>query len=138
MLCDGARIGQDGKMYIFGGQWDRIQAASIPFNHPLMAIALVIKVEYHEALREHDLTATLRHADGEPAGPKVAGKFEVGHPPGLKPGAPISVPLALEIPGVSLDGYGRFEWLVEVDGAEVGRLPITVSPAPNHLPVAEP
>jgi hypothetical protein len=138
MLADGARQGQDGKLYIFGGQWDRIFAPAVPTSHPTMAVVVVVQVEYNEALREHHIELTLRRADGEPAGPKAIARFNVGHPAGLEPGAPVSFPLALEQQGIVFDSYGRFEWLVELDGNEVGRLPITVAPVHNPPSFAEP
>ena len=138
MLADGARQGQDGKLYIFGGQWDRIFAPAVPTSHPTMAVVLVLQVEYTEALKEHDLELTLRRADGEPVGPKGVARFNVGHPPGLEPGAPVSFPLTMEQQGIVFDSYGRFEWLIEVDGREMGRLPIAVaqmqSPTPSAIP----
>lgn len=138
MLADGARLGQDGKVYVFGGQWDRIFAPAIPANHPTMAVVLVLQVEYSEALKEHHLELTLRRADGEPAGPRAMARFNVGHPAGMDPGAPLSVPLALEQQGIVFDSYGRYEWLVEVDGVELGRLPISVAPVQNPLPFLAP
>lgn len=138
MLADGARQGQDGKLYIFGGQWDRIFAPTVPTTHPSMAVVLVVEVEYSEALREHHLELTLLRADGEPAGPKAIGRFNVGHPPGIEPGAPVSVPLAVEQQGIVFDAFGRFEWIVEIDGERIGRLPIAVVPIPTPLPFRPP
>jgi hypothetical protein len=138
MLADGARQGQDGKLYVFGGQWDRIFAPAVPTSHPTMAVVLVLQVEYTEALTEHELELTLRRADGEPVGPKGVARFNVGHPPGLEPGAPVAFPLTMEQQGIVFDSYGRFEWLVEVDGREMGRLPISVAQMPSTAASATP
>lgn len=133
MLADGARLGLDGKLYIFGGQWDRMFAAAVPTTHPVMGIALVLEVGYNEALRPHQLELTLRHADGESAGVRAGAGFTVGHPPLLEPGAPISFPLAMEQQGIVFEKYGRYEWLIHVDAVELGRLPIAVSPMLGSL-----
>jgi hypothetical protein len=37
----------------------------------------------------------------------------------------------MEQQGLVFDSYGRFEWLVEVDGEEMGRLPISVAQMPT-------
>ena len=52
MVADAAHVA-DGKMYILGGQWDRLTVAKFPAQHPAMALALVLKVEYTEALTAH-------------------------------------------------------------------------------------
>lgn len=138
MLADGARQGQDGKLYIFGGQWDRIFAPTVPMTHPGMAVVLVVEVDYGEALQDHHVELTLVRADGEPAGPKVMGRFNVGHPPGIEAGAPVAVPLAVEQPNVVFDAFGRFEWIVKVDGEPLGRLPIAVVPIPAPTSLSSP
>jgi len=131
MLADGARVGGDGKLYIFGGQWDRLFAPSTPTTHPVVAIALVVELEYHEALADHPVQITLRDGDGSHLGPAAGMVLRVGHPAGLEPGASVFVPIGLEIQQIRFPQYARYEWVIEIDGAVAGRLPLTVAPLPG-------
>jgi hypothetical protein len=130
LLADGARQGKDGKLYIFGAVWDRIFASAVPTTHPMMAVVLVLEVDYNEALKAHDLEIWLRREDGRPTGPRMSGTINVGHPPWLEPGAAVSVPVVFEQQAVVFDSYGRYEWVVEVDSLELSRVALAVSPTP--------
>ena len=104
MLADGARVGGDGKLYIFGGQWDRLYAPSVPTTHPIVAIALVVELEYGEALDNHPVEITLRDADGATLGPRAMMNLRVGHPPQLERGGSVTVPIAMELPQIVFPG----------------------------------
>lgn len=139
MLADGARLGQDGKLYIFGGQWDRIFTPQVPFNQPTLAIALVIEIDYAEATERHRVEVTLRTSDGAEAGRKAIAQLQTGHPPMLELGSPFRVAMAIEQQNVTFQAYGRYEWLIELDGEIKGRLPISVMPLPiPQLPFGAP
>jgi hypothetical protein len=128
MLADGARLGADGKLYIFGGQWDRIFAPSMPTTHPTMTVVLVLEIEYGEALEEHTVGIALLDADGRPLGPRSVANVRTGHPPFQDRGTPLSLPMAVDFTNVEFPSYGRYEWAIEVDGEGVERLPISVAP----------
>jgi hypothetical protein len=130
MLADGVRSGVDGKLYIFGGQWDHVFASVLPTTQKV-AFALVIQVDYSEALREHRLDIVLKDADGKDLGPKVAASFRPGHPPLTEVGAPVSVALPVEPPAFPINQYGRLIWEVLLDGKRAGELPMVVLPPPN-------
>ena len=44
------------------------------------------------------------------------GEFEVGRPPGLKPGTPLDFPVAVNSTPLPLEP-GRYEWRLTIDGA---------------------
>ena len=117
------------------GSGIEFSAVSVPTTQPALAIALVLEVGYNEALKPHHLEIVLRREDGQDVGPRAIATFNVGHPPWLEPGAPVTVPLAFEQQGIVFDSYGRFEWVVYVDGdQELARLPVSVSPMPLQPP----
>ena len=132
MLADGARHGMDGKLYIFGGQWDHVFASALPTTQKV-AFALVIQVDYAEALREHRLDIVLKDADGKDLGPKVAASFRPGHPPLTEEGAQVSVALPVEPPAIPITQYGRLIWEILLDGKFAGELPMVVRPPQNTL-----
>lgn len=124
MLADGAQM-VGGKLYVLGGQWDRLAVASFPAQQPSMALVLVLRVEYAEALRRINLNIELT-LDGQPCEVGVAGSFETGHAPGSVHGAPGFVPLAIPFANVPFAGPGRYEWVISANEAELGRVPLEV------------
>ncbi len=130
MLADGARVGADGKLYIFGGQWDRIFAPTLPTAQKL-AFALVVRVEYTEAMKSHQVALVLVDSDGKEVGIRIAGHLTSGHPPGIAEGDPVSLPLAIEPPLIPINAYGRYEWKILLDSDPAGRMPMHVIPPPN-------
>lgn len=119
MLCDHAAVA-DGKLYISGGGWNVTGPAPSPFG-----IAVLVSVPWAMANRRITLSLTLVGEDGESvaqAGPdgaepiRIDTDLEVGRPPGLRPGTPLDVPLALNLPPLPLPAGGRFTWELTLDG----------------------
>jgi len=125
MLADGAHVA-GGKLYILGGQWDRLTVAAFPAQHPSMAVVLVLRVEYTEAPKSYSFTVDLS-LDGQPQDARASGQMAIGHAPVQARGAPQFVPIALPFNNVTFTGPGRYEWIVAIDGKELGRLPIDVT-----------
>ncbi len=124
MLADGAHVA-GGKLYILGGQWDRLMVAAFPAQHPSMALALVIKIEYTEAPKTYQLNVELT-LDGQPQEAKASGAMSIGHAPVLTHGAPQYAPLAIPFNNVSFGAPGRYEWVITADKTEMGRIPVEV------------
>lgn len=131
MLADGARTAPDGKLYIFGGQWDRIFTAAVPTTHPCLAVVLVIEVGWNEAMQEHAVELILQDADGRDVGPRATARFRTGHPAGLVEGESVIVPLAIEMRSVTFPAFGRYLWRVNADGQPIGALPLSVVSPPT-------
>jgi len=131
MLADAARVAEN-KLYVFGGQWDRIFAHAFPATHAGLTVVLVIEVSYAEALTDHQLRVALMR-DGEPIGPEARGLINVGHAPGTSPGAPSYVPLTLPFEALRFDRPGRYEWVVTLNDEPVGSVPLEVAQAPGGV-----
>jgi hypothetical protein len=125
MLADGAQQAPGGKLYILGGQWDRLTVPNFPAQHPTLALVLVLRVEYSEALDQHQLEVELT-LDGDAKEPKAMAQFITGHAPGQVRGTPSFVPLALTFNNLVFETSGRYEWVVRADGEVCGRVPIEV------------
>jgi hypothetical protein len=119
LLADAAQA-VGGKLYVMGGGWSIIGPGPAP-----MALAIKIEVPWSETNVRHYVEVELLTADAEPvtaegkSGPepiKVRADFEVGRPPGLKPGTPIDVPLAMNFAPFPLRAGSRFEWRLSIDG----------------------
>lgn len=124
MLADAAHVAE-GKLYILGGQWDRITVASLPAVHPSMAVVIVIRIEYSEAPKTFNVLIDLM-LDGDSTGVRAGGQVSIGHAPGLAHGAPQFAPVAVTFPNVSFDRAGRYEYVVSVEGKVLGQIPLEV------------
>lgn len=131
MLADAARVA-DNKLYVFGGQWDRLLTLAFPAAHAALTVVLVIEVSYSEALADHHLRVALMR-DGEPIGPEARGLINVGHAPGTTLGAPSYVPVTLPFEQIVFERAGRYEWAVTLNDEPVGSIPLEVSLAPGSV-----
>jgi hypothetical protein len=130
LLADYAVV-SDGKLTIVGGGWSQTGPEPASFG-----IGLLIQVPWDLANTVHSFSVELLDADGaavsfesEEGESMVAfgGEFEVGRPPGLKPGTPLDFPVAMNSMPLPLEP-GRYEWRLTIDGQsrEDWRLPFTV------------
>jgi hypothetical protein len=120
MLADAAQA-IDNKLYLLGGGWSVTGPEPTP-----SAIAIALKVPWDEANAPHAMRIELIDADGQPilVGPEpdegnpvvIDSHFEVGRPPGLRPGTPIDLAFAVNISPLPLPPGGRYEWRLSIDG----------------------
>jgi hypothetical protein len=120
VLADAAQA-IDNKLYILGGGWSVTGPDPTP-----SALAIALKVPWDEANERHEMRVELLDSDGGAVavGPEpdearpvvIESHFEVGRPPGLKPGTPIDLAFAVNLGPVPLPPGGRFEWRLSIDG----------------------
>jgi len=130
LLADAAQVVQ-GKLYILGGGWSITGPDPTPY-----AIAVKIDVPWLETNRRHRLELDLVDSDGQPVRVNdqplvVSGEFEVGRPPGLPPGTPLDVVLAINIGPLPLSPGAAFVWRCSINGhsEEHWQLTFTTRPA---------
>ena len=131
LLADYAVV-SDGKLTIVGGGWSQTGPEAAPFG-----IALLIQVPWDQSNTRHSFAVELLDADGAPVvlegleeeeqAVAFGGDFEVGRPPGLKPGTPLDFPVAMNSTPLPLEP-GRYEWRLTIDGQarQDWSLPFTV------------
>ena len=119
VLCDAAQV-SEGKLHLLGGGWTMTGPGPVP-----SAIAMIVEVPWDQANTEIPFVLQLRDADGQPveqAGPMgptpvlVEAQLEVGRPPGVPAGTPLTVPLAIGIPPLDLPPGQRFSWELTLNG----------------------
>ena len=120
LLADAAQA-IENKLYILGGGWSVTGPDPTP-----SALAIALKVPWVEANERHEMRVELLDSDGGPVvvGPDpdearpvvIESQFEVGRPPGLKPGTPIDLAFAVNLGPVPLPPGGRYEWRLSIDG----------------------
>jgi hypothetical protein len=121
----------NGKLYVTGGCWNRLGVAGLPATQPHFTVAATLHVPWDAANERHVLALDLIDADGhsllqEP----VANAFESGRPAGTRPGDESLVVLAFHFNGLTFAEVGTKEFVLGVDGEEVGRIAFKVELMP--------
>lgn len=134
VLADAASVA-DGKHYIHGAGWDSLFAASFPVTHPLMAVAVRLRVPWNAANQVHGIELDVLDEDGnsvlpEPPGP-LRGEVNVGRPPHIRPGTHQYICLALNIVGLQFHHPGEYVVRVGIDETTAHRTTFRVSPPPG-------
>ena len=115
LLADAAQV-SDGKLHILGGGLRAIGPAPQP-----AAIALLIDVPWDQGNVRHEWKLELLDEDGMPVLHNdrpviVGGEFEAGRPPGLAPGTPLTVPMAINFSALPARSGAAYTWRLAIDG----------------------
>jgi hypothetical protein len=125
----------NGKLYVMGGAWDRLQVPELPGPLPVpISVAVVITVPWSLTNREFTFSLELVDVDNAPVPiPQEDGEegdegdlfsipFEVGRPPGLRQGRPQKNVLSVTIgPGLEFEKPGTYSFRGMIDGEELSR-----------------
>jgi hypothetical protein len=135
LLADFAQV-SDGKLTVVGGGWSITGPEPVPFG-----IGILVHVPWDLANTRHTLRLELLDADGGPVEVAVEDSdeeqpvvffddvpFEVGRPPGIKPGTPLEFVVAVNSGPLPLEPGARYEWRLSIDGRQQDdwRLPFSV------------
>ena len=131
MLCDAVQA-SEGKLYILGGGWSVTGPGPAPSG-----VALLLEVPWGQANQKIPVVLELLTEDGapvldmDPSAPtavRIEGEIEVGRAPGLAPGTPLNVPMAINIGPLPLNPGARYYWQLTIgdETNENWRLPFAV------------
>lgn len=120
ILADFAESDQQaGKVHLLGGGWS-VTAGPAP-----MSVVVFVECPWDQTNKQRHFELVMLDADGNnvmlpgPAGMqpvKIDGELEVGRPPGLPEGTPVSLPpLAVNFGPLPL-APGRYEFQFSIDG----------------------
>jgi hypothetical protein len=129
MLADAASV-EGGKLFVHGGAWDTIYVAAVPAVHPTMALVLVFRIGYGEALKDIPITIELIDEDDQPFGPRLQGIINAGHPPRSRRGTPTFHPLAMPFPMLAFEHEGGYRFRISSAEGEIASVPFQVRTAP--------
>ena len=142
LLADAAQA-VGGKLYVLGGGWSIIGPDPAP-----TALAIKIDVPWDEANARHLLEVRLEKLDGQPVlvptpmgdqPLKIESQFEVGRPPGIKPGTALDMAIAVAIAPIPLDPGEGYVWVLSIDGRseDTWRAPFSVRQRDAQPPAAQ-
>lgn len=111
----------NGKLYVMGGCWNTISAPELPFPYPHLALAAAVEVPWQSTNERHAIRVELLDSDRNAALPKpIEGEFEVGRPPGMRPGDDSLVVFAFNFNNLVFAKAGWYSFVVSVDGTDLG------------------
>ena len=129
---------ENGKVYVNGAFWTRLNMAQFPAVHPSLAIVAAIEIPAREYLRDHAFVIELHDADGNVLPPRIEGQFRIGAAPDLRVGDPTVMPLAGIVNNLMIERAGDYSFVLKVDGDEIARYTIRAVQAPLQISVGGP
>ncbi len=140
ILADAAQV-VGAKLYLLGGGWDRLTVnRELPVDQKC-ALALSISVPWNETNQKHSFEVEIISEDNGTEEPKslvkVGGQFEVGRPPGIRPGQEQRFQLALEM-NLRMETAGTKTVIARIEGEEKRRIYFTVVPGPVNIARGKP
>lgn len=134
-LCDHATVPPDGKVYIHGGGIHQLYVAQMP--GPLRALFLMVRlsIPWHMLGEPHTVRVRALDLDRRPVGPNdplLTTPFELGRPPGHRPGDESAINICAELSGLTVDQPMTIRFHLEVDAESIGSLPLKVLQMPKR------
>jgi hypothetical protein len=127
MVCDAAQA-VGGKLYVLGGGWDRLMMPAFP-GHPPVPFAVVFGINVPWNLTNRPFTFAIQILDSDDGLVQeiATGEFEVGRPPGTRPGVSQRVPFACPA-NPEFPEPGRYVVRVLLKGERAGETSFEVAP----------
>ena len=127
-MADRAEV-VNGKLYLMGGAWDRIQPPTFP-HRMILGIALGVRIPFAHTDDQHTVAVEMQQDEQRLVG--FEAKLTTGRPPGMA-GMDMLVPMAFNIP-VAIPAEGQVVLRAAVDGRAPRRHEIRVTPTSASAP----
>jgi hypothetical protein len=139
-LADSVVVAEN-KLYAQGAGWDGIFTTTFPFKQPRVGIGVFLRIPWTATNKLHNFSIKIIDQDGNrialgeaPPGTdlpdgkvhELTGQFNLGRPPLLAPGDSQIVPIAVNLDGLEFSGPNSYSVVINVDGADMRRLPMRV------------
>ena len=126
LVADRAEV-VNGKLYLMGGSWDRVQPQQFP-HRMMLGIAAGVRIPFAYTDDQHTVAIELLHNDTRMIG--FEAKLATGRPPGMA-GMDMLVPMAFNIP-IAIPGEGQVTLKAVIDGQSGRRHEIKVIQRPQQ------
>ncbi len=124
---------ENGKLYVHGGYWSRLNFPRYPQVVPAIALVAVLEVPFARYHAEHGFTIRMKDPDGKMLPLDIGGTFRVGAGPDMEYGDPTVMPITVPVYNLVLDRAGDYSFTFTLDGKELGRYPIRAVQVPVPL-----
>ena len=115
LVADRAEV-VNGKLYLMGGAWDRIQPPTFP-HRMILGIALGVRIPFAHTDDQHTVAVEMQQDEQRLVG--FEAKLTTGRPPGMA-GMDMLVPMAFNIP-VAIPAEGQLVIQASLDGRGIRR-----------------
>jgi hypothetical protein len=124
VLADAAAVAE-GKHYIHGAGWDTLAASAFPAVHPILGVAVRLRIRWSDTNQPYMLEIDLIDADGRSILPAATGPLRapvtVGRPAHILPGTDQVLPLVFTFHGLQFPAPGTYALVVRVGGEDLAR-----------------
>lgn len=126
----------DGKLYVNGGFWDRLNFPVYPQVLASMTVVAVLEVPFRDYHRDHDFALLMEDADRRLLPLRVEAQFRVGSDPQMRYGDPTILSIPIPVNSLVFERPGDYAFVLHVDGKEIDRCRFRAVqvPAVMHLP----
>jgi hypothetical protein len=133
-LCDHATVSPDGKIYIHGGGVNQLFVPEIP--GPLRSLWLMVRLAIPWQMLSEPHTVKIRALDLDrnvigPQDPLIVTPFELGKPPGHRPGDESAINLCAELSGLAVERPMTLRFHLLIDDEAISSLPLKIAPIPR-------
>jgi len=135
-LCDHATVPPDGKIYIHGGGIHQLYVPQLPGSLRNLFLVVRLSIPWHMLGEPHNIQIRALDLDRQPVGqtdPLISTPFELGRPPGHRPGDESAINICAELSGLVVERPLTLRFHLAVDEEPIGSLPLKVL----HLPAGQ-
>ncbi len=127
ILADAVSVA-GGKHYIHGGGWDALVVASLPAIHPLLGVAVRLRIPWDETGQQFVLEIDVLGGKERESilNEPVRGVFNAEHPTSVPAGSDLLLHMALSITNLNLEKPGPYAVVLRSDGQTVDEAPFNV------------
>jgi hypothetical protein len=132
-LCDHATAPPDGKIYMHGGGVNQVLLPQLPGPIRNLWLMIRLSIPWHMLGEPHTVRIRALDLDRKPVGPAdplITTPFELGKPPGHRPGDESAINMCVELTGLSVEQAMTLRFHLTVDDEVIGSLPLKVQPMP--------
>jgi uncharacterized protein DUF6941 len=135
VLADAAAVAE-GKHYIHGAGWDTLAASAFPAVHPVMGVAVRLRIPWADTNQPYMLVIDLIDADGRSILPAASGPLcapvTIGRPAHVPPGTDQVLPLVFTFHGLRFPAPGTYALVLRVGGEDLARTTFHVRGSPTR------
>jgi hypothetical protein len=135
-VCDHATVPPDGKVYMHGGGVNQVFVPQLPGQIRSLWLMVRLSIPWHMLGEPHTIRIRALDLDRNPIGPTdplITTPFELGKPPGHRPGDESAINICAELTGLSLEQPMTLRFHLMVDEETIGSLPLKVQQMPPQV-----